>query len=293
MHRPSNWTDYRSLLKGRRFDLVFDPQGLSKSSVLAWLSGARTRVGFDYSHGREIAPLLANKRVHRSAIHMADTYRQLLSPWTEVTEHAGEFKMPRFENAAEVAARSIKELNVGDDWIALNPGAGWTTRVWPVERFVKLAKDIRAVYGRKSVVFWAGENERLMASVIAEESEGSAIVAPKTNLQELLEMFRRCSMLVTGDTGPLHIASSIGTPRVALHGPTWAEETGPYQNNFISIQSPISNLGGKVQRSGDNTMMKAIEVQEVLDAVGKLIRLEGTCDGNSQEVPSLKLRHAS
>ncbi len=282
LQRPSNWALMRSELQSRKFDLVFDPQGLSKSSLLGWLSGARQRIGFDYSHGREVAPLLATRRVTRTNRHMVDTYLQLLSPWQVQEPGKGEFQMPVYSEAAERVEEMLRNMELHSAersqgtsaWIAINPGAGWTTRQWPVERFGRLAKELYETHRRPSLVFWAGDNERLMANVIAEESGGAARVAPQTSLCELLEMFRRASLLVSSDTGPLHIASSIGTPSVSLHGPTWADECGPYGNRAIAIQSPTPNVSKKVQRRGPNIAMQAIEIDEVMRACSKMIANE-------------------
>lgn len=276
--RPGNWSELRDQLQANQFDLALDPQGLSKSSLAGWLSGARTRVGFGYSHAREIAPLVAKYRVRRTHRHMVDTYRELLSPWKNILPGDGEFAMPTYEEEASTVSQQLVEMGlnsrlsesigaaVGADspaWVAINPGAGWTTRLWPVERFGKLARSIFDRHGLQSLVFWAGESERLMASVIVEESQGAARMAPETNLRALAEYLRRCHFLVTGDTGPMHVASAVEAPTISLNGPTWGDECGPYGNKHIVIQSPAPRLSKKHVRSGPNTAMQAIELEEV------------------------------
>lgn len=272
---PSDWKRLREDLQSREFDLTLDPQGLTKSSLLGWMSGARRRIGFDFSHGRELAPLVATQRVRRTARHMVDTYLELLTPWTSISPGQGQFKMPVYEQAAIEAKQVLAQQGLRDEaWIALNPGAGWTTKLWPVQRFGMLAREIYREHGRRSLVFWAGEAELLMAKVIEEESRGAAVLAPRTSLTEMLEMLRLASLLVTGDTGPLHMASSVGTPCVALHGPTWSDETGPYGNRHIAIQSPIRALSKKQIRKGQNIAMQAVEVDEVYHACARLFHQE-------------------
>lgn len=265
---PANWRSLREKLHSESFDLVLDPQGLTKSAALGWLSGARQRVGMDYSHGREVAPLIANTRVHRCTRHMVDTYRELLSPWTTVTEGAGQFEYPCYEAAAQSASDILSCVGIntviGERFAALNPGAGWDTKLWPVQRFAQLARELKQTQGLKSLIFWAGDSERLMAEVIEENSRGSAIAAPQTDLRELSELIRKAAVLVTGDTSALHIASAVNTPCVALHGVTWADETGPYGNSHIAIQSPVTPKSNKTNRRGTNTAMQAIEVDDVL-----------------------------
>ncbi len=267
LKRPGSWGELRGDLKSRNFDLVLDPQGLTKSSLLGWFTGADVRVSHTYSHAREVAPLLATRRVARTQRHMVDTYRQLLSPWKDIRPLEGRFEMPVY---ADAAARAEQILHMpayrqaSKGFLAINPGAGWTTRLWPVGRFAHVAREVYEQHGLTSVVFWAGETEQLMAKVIEETSRGCAVVAPRTNLCELAELLRRASLVVTGDTGPLHLASAVGTPCVSLHGVTWADESGPYGTQHIAIQSPHLPDSDKLVRRGENTAMQAIEVDEVV-----------------------------
>lgn len=275
LKRTSQWQQLRSVLGECEFDLVLDPQGLSKSSLLGWLSGAKVRVGFDYSHGREIAPLLATKRVRRSHSHMVDCYRELLRPWTNIEPGVGRFGMPNYEAAAESANTILQQLGMNaESWMGINPGAGWTTRIWPPERFGHVAREIYRNHGIRSLIFWAGESEKLLANVIEETSQGSARTLPRTSLTELVELIRSSDLLLTGDTGPMHMASAVGTPCVSLHGPTWSDESGPYSNQHVAVQSPLtaSIPPKKLVRKGPNTAMQAIETEEVVAACQKLLR---------------------
>ncbi len=276
LKHPSHWSRLSSELRSRQFDLVLDPQGLSKSGLLGMLSGAKLRVGFDYSHSREIAPLVATRRIHRTARHMVDTYLQLLSPWCETPAGAGEFCMPEYAEAAEVAEEIISTYQLskttnGLGWIAINVGAGWPSKQWPPERFGRIAFEIQQSFGMKSLVFWAGEDEQAMAEQVVEHSCGAAVVAPKTDLRELLELTRRAELIISADTAALQIASAVKTPCVGLFGPTWSDEVGSYGNKHISIQSSVLPDHRKSMRRNSNSNMNAIEISEVLRACGHLL----------------------
>lgn len=276
LKKPGDWLTLRQELRQRHFDVVLDPQGLTKSSLLGWLSGARQRIGFDYSHGREIAPWLATRRVRRRTRHMVDTYLQVLSPWCTREPGYGEFAMPTYGPAADAAKRILEQCGLQDEkWMGINPGAGWTTRLWPAERFGLLAREVFREHQRRSLIFWAGESELLMAKVIEEESQGAATVAPATSLPEMLELLRKTSLLVTGDTGPLHLASSVGAPCVSLHGPTWSDESGPYGNRHVAIQSSMPP-SKKLIRKGPNVAMQAIELNEVYRACCRMFNDESS-----------------
>ncbi len=266
------WKSLRKELQQRRFDLALDPQGLIKSGMLAWLSGAPTRVGFDYSHGRELAPMLVNRRVSRTAKHMVDTYLELLSPWQATTPGRAAFRMPVYaasENVPNILQAS--GLTAGEDFVCITPGAGWATKLWPLERFAAVAKFIRTHYNLRTLILWAGDSERAMAEDIAAQSASSAVVAPKTSLTELAELARLSKLFLASDTGPLHIAAAIGAPCIGLFGPTWGDEAGPYGAANISLQSP-KLPGPRSMRKGDNSAMLAIEVDEVCRACSRILQ---------------------
>ena len=281
LRNPSNWPTMRAELGRRKFDLVVDPQGLTKSAALGWISGAKERIGFGYSHAREVAPWLVNRRVRRTARHMVDTYRELLAPWSNVTPGRGRFAYPRFEQAAQSATSMLDKLDLnpvtGERFVLLNPGAGWETKIWPVQRFASLARELFQQHGIKSVVSWAGPKEQLMASAISENARGAAVALPDTDLMELSEIIRLAALIVTGDTSALHIASAVNTPCVALHGVTWADECGPYGNQHVAIQSPMAPGGGKPIRRGANTAMQAIEVDDATQACEELLAQQISC----------------
>jgi heptosyltransferase I len=266
------WTSLREVLRARKFDVSLDPQGLIKSGLIAWLSGAKLRLGFDYSQARELAPLLATRRIRRTARHMADTYLELLTPWA--TFHCGnaKFNMPVYTAAVEKLPEILTQskLDRNEEYICVAPGAGWTTKLWPVERYAQVAEYMLANHQIRTLVVWAGDNEKLMAQAIAEKSGGAAVVAPRTSLTELAEVARRSSLFLAGDTGPLHLAAAMKTPCVGLFGPTWADEVGPYGSGHIAVQSP-QLPSGRSMRLGNNNAMQAIEVEEVIGACVKAL----------------------
>ncbi|MDX1925387.1 MAG: glycosyltransferase family 9 protein [Pirellulaceae bacterium] len=274
------WKTLRRELQDRKFDLTLDPQGLIKSGLLAWLSGAKARVGFDYSQARELAPLLANQRVARTQRHMVDTYLELLSTWspteTSPTETgSAEFRMPVYEAAANVPSLMQASGFAAQELFAcMTPGAGWASKLWPVDRFAEVARFLRSKHNLRSVVLWAGESEKKLADEIASRSQGAALVAPRTSLTELAEIARRAKLFLAGDTGPLHIAAAVGAPCVGLFGSTWADESGPYGPHNVAVQSPkLPGLRGRM-RSSDNSAMLAIEVDEVCMVCTRVLNSE-------------------
>lgn len=276
------WASLRTELRQRKFDIAFDPQGLIKSSLLAWLSGAPIRVGFDYSQARELAPLLVNRRVSRTQRHMVDTYLELLSAWTTVKPGQAKFNMPVYRAAAERVPGLLKAAGLAEneDYVCVTPGAGWPTKIWPTDRFAQVTRHLREQQQLRSMIVWAGEGERLMANAIAEQSHGAACVSPPTNLTELAEIARRAKLFIGADTGPVHLAAALGTACVGLYGPTWSDEVGPYgvsgtyqvaTSKHIAIQSPHLPGGRRSMRRGTDAAMRSIEIEEVTVACDRLL----------------------
>ncbi|MCC6510693.1 MAG: glycosyltransferase family 9 protein [Pirellulaceae bacterium] len=266
MKQPKLWRELRDQLQAERFDLVLDPQGLTKSAMLGWLSGARVRVGFDRSHAREIAPWLYTTRVTRSHRHMVDCYRELLSPWHEPQRGTGDFHMPRYMAESQRVETQLAELQLGPQWICINVGAGWPTKLWPPSRFAEVGQALFRQRGLKSLVVWAGESEKHAAEQIVHGLGPAGILAPDTTLPELAEWLRLAKLVVSSDTGPAHLAAAVGTPSVVLFGPTWGDECGPYGAQHRVVQSIVIPPRGAPKRRGVATAMNAINVEEVVDA---------------------------
>ncbi|MGN6544736.1 MAG: glycosyltransferase family 9 protein [Aureliella sp.] len=271
MKESKGWRELREWLRSGRFDLALDPQGLTKSAMLGWLSGARVRMGFDRSHAREIAPWLSTHRVTRTARHMVDTYRELLSPWRPTVLGAGEFCMPQYAEEAERVSEQIDAMQLGSDWVCINVGAGWPTKLWPPSRFAEVAQTLYRQRSLRSLVVWAGEQERLAAEQVVHALGPAGALAPNTTLPELAEWLRRAKLMISSDTGPAHLAAAIGTPSVVLFGPTWGDECGPYGRKHRVVQSIVMPPSGSPKRRGIATAMNAIFVEEVIDACFDLL----------------------
>jgi heptosyltransferase-1 len=116
----------------------------------------------------------------------------------------------------------------------INPGAAWPNKRWPAERFGALAALVRERMGLPSLVLW-GPGEEPLAREVAASSSGSAELLPSTSIIEVLGIARSARVMVSGDTGPLHLAGAMGTPLVAIFGPTRPERNGPWSASDITL----------------------------------------------------------
>jgi ADP-heptose:LPS heptosyltransferase len=221
-------------MRAQAYDVALDLQGLMKSAVLARASGARRIVGFSIWHLREKTarpfysevgdrPAEAARGEAVSREHVIHKNLRLLRTIGVETD-AIEFPL---RTQTSVVVDEVR-AEIGDGPFALlNPGAAWPNKRWPPERFGAVASFLRDVRGMRSLVLW-GPGEAPLAHAVVEASAGAALLAPPTRLVDLLELSRAAGLMVSGDTGPLHIAAAAGTPILGIFGPTDPWRNGPF-----------------------------------------------------------------
>ena len=222
----------------RGFGTAIDFQGLIKSSLIAHASGASDRYGFARDVIREKpAAWFVNRPVaiDRSS-HVVEWNLDLARAFAPSITRVPEVDFAPF------AADPSGKLAGFDDRIVLLPGAGKPAKQWPVERFAELARRI----GSDALVAWGPGEEQLARAIGAE-------VAPATNFRELAYMLGRARLVIGADTGPLHLAAALGTPVIALYGPTNPARNGPY-----------GQLDRVVETFSTTKAMQSISVDDVM-----------------------------
>ena len=253
-------------LREQRYDAALDFQGLWKSAAWARLSGARRVVGWDRAARREpsSAVLLGELASRSGGGHVIDKNLALLRPLGIEAVGLREFPLPF---SADAVARVDGFLaGLGDGAVAvLNPGGGWPSKLWPANRFGELARGLRAL-GLRPLVSWGPGEEGLADRVVA-ASGRAAVRSFPTGLLDYVELARRARLVVAADTGPLHLACAVGTPVVALFGPTDPRRNGPFAPDDVVIRrtpacAPCYSRAC-VRHAG---VMDGITVEEVLAA---------------------------
>lgn len=274
LHSPSTWSDIRraiSRIRERRYDLVLDLQGTIKSSVSAFLARSHRRVGFTTSHLKEkMAALLYTERVAPNGVkrHVIDRHLYLLrSLGIESFDRCFSIVVP--EIAETAAAGKLEELEL-PQFVVLNPGGSWVTKRWSPENFGLLASAIEKEWKLPSLVVW-GPGEEEMAREVVASAGGAARLAPATTLVEMIPYMRRARLLVSGDTGPMHLASAHGVPIVAIFGPTDPERNGPFgtADEVVWKSVPCGPCYKHRCPGYGNVCLTKIEVADVLGAVRK------------------------
>jgi len=215
-------------IRATSFDTAIDYQGLWKSASLPFLAGVKRRIGFSSESVREFGvPLLYTDRVRATSAHVVDQNGEL-SKRAGAQNGVANFRL----DAPPLHHEELSKVFLGHDMenhVVLSPGGGWRSKCWLPERFGALCKKIFESLSLRCVINYGPGEEDLAAKVRA-ASRDAAPVLFNGELGPLMSILRAAICVVGGDTGPLHLAVALGTPVVALFGPTNPARNGPYRN---------------------------------------------------------------
>jgi ADP-heptose:LPS heptosyltransferase len=201
------------------------------------------------------------------ATHVIYKNLALLAP-LQVTDRRVRFPL---EIPHTATSEQIIKRFEGRDYALINPGAAWPNKRWPPARFGAVAAAIAREFGWRSLVLW-GPGEQEMAHEVVAESRGAADISPPTTITDLVGVARNARLMISGDTGPLHIAGAVNTPIVALYGPTRADRNGPWGLSDVSI-SRVQQCSCVYERKCRKTerCIDDISVADVISAVQRRI----------------------
>ena len=221
-----------SELRKRKYKVAIDFQGLIKSATITRFAGAERALGFPQAHLREQAARAFYTDAPETirARHVVFKNLELVAALgIETGEPAFPLNVPRTAAVEEVETRFG-----GAPFALINPGAAWPNKRWPPDRYGRVAAAIRERFGWPSLVLW-GPKEQPQAAAVVDASGGAAVLAPHTSIVDLFGIAKAARIVISGDTGPLHIAGAVGTPLVALFGPTYADRNGPWSANDVVV----------------------------------------------------------
>jgi ADP-heptose:LPS heptosyltransferase len=207
-------------VRQEKFDFVVDLHSLSETNLLGFLSGAPKRL-YSRRPGRSL-DFLGNfnprppvEKDHRTR-HLIDRYLDVLRPLGVINAE----RQPRLQTRPaddNVVDKLLKKekADAGSPLIGLFPGAGHPSRRWPLEQFAELAEYLVRNDGVRPIVF-AGPEERPLISQMKSLFPKSTIIFDRLTIPQLAAAQARLAVLVSNDTGPMHIAAAVGTPVVLL-----------------------------------------------------------------------------
>jgi heptosyltransferase I len=262
-------------LRAARYTCAVDFQGLYKSALPAFASGAPRRIGFSSTYAREgFASLLYTDRVNPRGAHKVDHNLTLAEAAGAVVRSTSpRFPLtPRPEDEKQVT-QELARHNIGDFYV-LNPGGGWRSKCWPPERYGELHHRLAVQHGWRAIISF-GPGEESLAQELVSAAGTPAPVAVPLGLGPLMALLHRAKFVVSADTGPLHLASALGSRVVGLYGPTDPARNGPHggqnQTQSIVIRNPSKSETTYRRGASYSSPMLSITVDQVADAVARLV----------------------
>jgi 3-deoxy-D-manno-octulosonic-acid transferase/heptosyltransferase-1 len=260
-------------LRSNRYDLVIDLQGLFKSAILTGLSRGKRKIGPNW--GREGSHLFLTERPF-----FAEADAHAVDKYLKVAEYLGCEKdswtghIPIGESERRAIDRILDDRGIKDQHlVAINPFATWATKLWETEKFAALVGRLQKELSCH-IVFTGSRQDRDQIDAIMEGMVEKPInLAGQTSLKELAYLYSKCQLLVTTDTGPMHIAAAMGCPVVALFGPTAPWRTGPYGKGHTVIREEIECSPCFNKTCDHVSCMRNITVDKVYEKVEEKINL--------------------
>jgi heptosyltransferase-1 len=254
-------------LKEKHFDISLDLQALFKSGIIAYLSGAKNRLV--YCNTREGADLLSkrtcgpNQKGHVVQRYL-DVVRALGCSVDEVV-----FPIAITDEEKMTASAIVRKagLDIDKPYVILSPGANWPNKRWSPKLFAALADKL---YDDVIIpVVTGGPGDRIFAEEIMATAEIPPVdLTGKTSLKQLAYIITKAQAFVGGDTGPMHLAAALGTPVVAIHGPTDTIRNGPFGSGHKTLVAGHECAGcWKRKCPKDIDCLSVISVDDVYHAV--------------------------
>ncbi len=272
----------RSRLQKLDIEIAIDCQSTTKSSLACWLSGAKKRIGLKGRYGSELSPWLNNQLIEPRQPHIVDRSLELLGA-IGIYHFVGDkldtnlaWRLP-IDHQADEAMNAWLDSNQLEQYAVVNPGATWESKRWEMDRFGEIVSRLGQQRGLRTVIVWGGDKEKQMAEEIRAAGSGWGILAPNTSLHELGSLLSGARLVVSGDTGPMHLAVAVGAPTVGLHGATHPLDCGPYGSPHTGVLKEFVEGNRRQRRNADNSAMREISVDDAWRAcVGVLERT--ACD---------------
>jgi len=260
-------------LRRRRYDVAIDVQGLLKSAVAARLVRPGRVIGFAAAHLREPAATW----MHTESVAVSPTTHVVAKNLALVSHLVGGAEQVRWEFPIEVSdsathgdIRVLMGLSEREDFVLLNPGTSWPSKCWDPSRYGRLAQRLLETHGLRSAVSW-GPGEETLARSVSDAAAGAAVLLPETGIAELATYLRAASVVVAGDTGPLHLAAALGTPVVGIYGPSDPDRNGPWSSaDRVVSRYPTCQCRIDRQKSGalGVVVRRCVQPLSCLDDVG-------------------------
>jgi len=257
-------------LRNEKFDAAFLLHRSMTRALIVYLAGIPLRIGYSKAKALLTHPVTMNAE----DIHRCDHYLKVLEDYgIKIDDRLCELRL-KIEDMESVD-KKLSKAGVGptENYVVLNTGGNWDLKKWSADSFAILAKRLDQEFNLK-VVLPGADKDRESCQRIAQLADIKAVVlAGETTLGESLALYKRAAAVISGDSGPLHLAHSVGANVIGIFGPTRPEITGPRGSGRVQIlfndvgcnKAPCYHLS-----CTNNVCMQSVTVDDVCQAFKKI-----------------------
>lgn len=269
--------EMKKSLRAQKFDLSIDFHGLFKSAAIVMMAGAKIKLAssstngmreFSWLFSKEIKP--ENKISHCIERHLAVAKYLGCDFDTDKLDFHLEIKDKYINEVKEILKKENVDLN--KKFVLVHPGGGWISRRWQSEKFAKVIDLINDKYDVNVMLIGGkegGASEKGLDEEIVSMLEDKKVInlTGKLTLKQLMALFTMTDLFLANEAGPMHIATALKVPSIAILGPTDAKRTGPFRGKTIVVQKKVSCQPCRNRSCTKVDCMKLISVEEIFDLV--------------------------
>lgn len=266
-------------LRDTHYDMILDFQALLKSAILIAISKGKRKIGFDRGmEHQEQSFLFLNERVEPVDMNIHAIERSLMM-LDAIGVHSRniEYLLPIGDDERKTVDDILcKEgMDLSKPLICINPVAKWTTKLWPNDRFARLADILSDQYNIKPVFTGSADDQSTVQEILSQMKYCAVDLTGKTSIKTLAALYEKATLLISTDTGPMHLCAAVETPVAALFGPTAPWRTGPMGDIHQLIRTEIPCSPCFKRNCQTIECMNNITVDQVLDAVARVMKKYG------------------
>ncbi len=254
----------------RHFDAAFLLHRSLTKALLVFCSGIPHRIGYNAKH-RGIFLTHQVQGRPQEKVHRCDYYLQVLESFgITVAERSTSLRVDQEAQKEIAGILHCHQITPTTFLVIIHPGGNWNLKRWPPAYFTRLIDHLNREMDVRTIVTGTQDDASLIQAIIAPLSQRPLVLAGKINLRQLIALMKRANAVVSADSGPLHIAASVGTATLSIFGPTDPTLTGPRGTGRAIILR--HDIGCNRQACyytdcPDNTCMQAVSVAEVMDVI--------------------------
>jgi lipopolysaccharide heptosyltransferase I len=284
----SAWRALKKHFRRTRYDLVIDLQGLLRSGIASLMTGAPLRIGFAGSREGSRWCYTTRFEPGSGSMHAVERNLDLLRQFGLPAVTTPTFPLPT-SRAADDWLESLwrkEHLDHPESAVVIHPAARWKTKRWPAKRFAEVGDRLSAAHSAR-IFLIAGSEQSAQASEVVRHMQCRVVnLAGRTSLPQLMALLRRASLLISNDSGPMHLAAALGSPVIGIFGPTDPRRVGPYGAVNVALKKNFLCSGCSRQRcTHAQECLRAISVDEVVESASTMLRRRMTRK-ESAAVPS-------